>query len=118
MDFKINFDDLPFSIDFNRLVNPSFSKLQTVIYYLITPQNTDILFPDLGIKPGLYSLDKMLIIIELENLFYRLKEKFGIDVKLKNVEINSAQNIININISIDGVEFSVKLDKERINHII
>jgi hypothetical protein len=118
MDFKINFDDLPFSIDFNRIINPSFSKLQTVIYYLIVPQNTDVLFPDLGIKPGLYSLDKMLIIIELENLFYRLKEKFGINVKLKNIEINSAQNIININISVDGVEFNVKLDKERINRII
>jgi hypothetical protein len=115
MDFKINFDNLPFSIDFNRIVN---SKLQTVIYYLIIPQNSDILFPDLGIKPGLYSLDKMLIIIELENLFYRLKERFGINVKLKNIEINSAQNIININVSVEGTEFNIRLDKERINYII
>lgn len=114
MDFKINFDDLPFSVDFNHIVYGKYAKLQTIIYYLTIPQGSDILHPDLGIVSGLYSRDKTIIIIELENLFFRIKEKFGINVILENVSVNSAENKIEITIQIEEEKYNIGIEKERV----
>lgn len=115
MDLKVNFDNIPFSIDFNKIVTGKYQKLQTVIYYLLTPPGYDLIYPQLGINPALYSADRMIIIKAINDLFYELQQIFNINASLKNVRINENNEVeisiviehegaFNVNIPLDSLK--------------
>jgi len=98
-------------IPFNKFTSdPIRKQKQILMYYLMIPKGTDLVYPELGINPNALNSDHAVLVIEINNLIQLINNTFGFNIQLVSVNYNSISKTLDIVVKINNVTENIVID--------